>query len=1255
MHTIRGAVEIRQSTPPALPPTRATTFRGSAAFFFEMSNSAPGSGLAAAVPPPLPTTLKVSSAAASMAEPRIRPARPGGADEESPAALGLQLLKIAPYWHDYATHAKARWIGRELLEVYTNEFRDRTKEYYLWAIHSGICTVNGQKAGPRHIIHGNDRLVNRVHRHEPPVTAAPIHILYRNDDEGRLVVVKPGSIPVHSAGRYHHSTLIEMLRHQLGLPKVYTANRLDRLTSGVMVLSTTPQAAKELANDFKQSRVRKFYVARVLGEFPSQRIVCTEPILPVDAQSGVNIVHPLGKPCETIFERVSYHASSDTSVVRCQPVTGRTHQIRVHCQYLGHPIANDPVYGHSIWAEQPAQKMGDEHVDPSLALQAGGTGSTGSAAVDAVIAAVKKQRDGTEDWARWKDEVIFGRLLQESGHEVPAHLPGVNALSAIPADATETREEILSQLGFHMSDNRFMDRVKNDELKGLCPECKVPLLPDPNPESLFIFLHAFKYETDDWSFEDTFPWWAEEDWNDQILRSRKARNQAALKGEDHSIYFHVPDDEQAPAPKRNIVGPSAAKTSTEKQEEMMRTYLDPLAAEGITGSQREEIGVLNQLRTGPDWSRLVDRPLHTDVHSLPTLVPCDMDLALSVFEGLEDVAEADVRRVLQLYRGRYKSDTLLPPRQGWDTVAFLHSGQVLASGGEAATLLLRAWLDGQLRSADQAHMILHHAELPKTLARALLTERHALGKTGARGGKRKNPAAKQKSTPTLMEIVGGVHDLNVQGRPPLLGQAQCEAIEDDLKTLPVSEAALLQRIRDVWTSTVSQSRRDAALNIWINARRARGDEYGEGNRPKPLAGDGTSFKVAFDRGGYMLPSLKPAEVEPLLGETVWPWLNGALKPSDPQVTWPVNLRSAQMTVAFRLAPSWIEVPETWSPEEADELRRLAAEPIDETASADPPPGTIFALLQLPYPKETPGRPTLPPETFGGGTLLRPDRAYTLSALTCLPVAGASRILEPCVGWGRIPTELREALRATWTAAQVYGSDSDPRAVEMATDLLLRAGASRGSDPVQTNVLDATQPGALRAWIRLAESEGIDAALSELPWGQKAMSASELRKFYKDLLPSVVQTLRPGARALFMTVQHGLFDRTLSDFQLTQAGNEPMYNSKPKPRPGMPQPSQAVRLRQEWTLEKTPLALAPASTPAEPAGTIEDPRHPGLAHYASSEADGLGVHAIGFERSPARAQGVRNAEQHGGHRTARSGYTVGIFELRKVRLEPETEA
>jgi tRNA pseudouridine synthase 9 len=104
------------------------------------------------------------------------------------------LKKIPPYWYAYTTMAKERWLGREILEMVSTEFRDRSMEYYRFALESGVTTINGKVAKPDTVIRNGDRIENVVHRHEPPVTSTPVRVLLHDKEREFIVVDKPGSI-----------------------------------------------------------------------------------------------------------------------------------------------------------------------------------------------------------------------------------------------------------------------------------------------------------------------------------------------------------------------------------------------------------------------------------------------------------------------------------------------------------------------------------------------------------------------------------------------------------------------------------------------------------------------------------------------------------------------------------------------------------------------------------------------------------------------------------------------------------------------------------------------------------------------------------------------------------------------------------------------------------------------------------------------------------------------------------------------------
>ena len=291
--------------------------------------------------------------------PKSKKSRHAQVNHHSPTyILENGLRKVEPYHHTYVTYCKQRWKGRTILDVFTSEFNDKSAEYYEHAIKMGQIRVNGEKVSTDYIFRDSDFVETSSHRHEPPVCDTKIEIVESTDD--MLIVSKPGGIPVHPTGRFRHNSLIHVLELEMGLGNLHIVNRLDRLTSGLVLIARNKQKAAEMGQLMKDRNIQKTYYARVKGLFPHKEIVCTESIKTAAHKVGVNIVASDGKPCETKFTFCSFNGR--TSLLICEPKTGRTHQIRVHLQYLGFPIANDPLYCCSEWKDYKDIIVGDEEL-----------------------------------------------------------------------------------------------------------------------------------------------------------------------------------------------------------------------------------------------------------------------------------------------------------------------------------------------------------------------------------------------------------------------------------------------------------------------------------------------------------------------------------------------------------------------------------------------------------------------------------------------------------------------------------------------------------------------------------------------------------------------------------------------------------------------------------------------------------------------------------------------------------------------------
>lgn len=200
-----------------------------------------------------------------------------------------------------------------------------------------------------------------------PTTEQPRII---HDDDQILVVDKPsGLLSVPGKGEDRTDCLISRLR--AAFPTVLLVHRLDLDTSGVMVFALTPHAQRHLSMQFEKRQTKKTYVARVWGRLEPATGTVDQPIMVDWPNRPRQMIHPDGRPAQTDW-RVIRSDDAETRV-RLSPVTGRSHQLRVHMLHLGHPILGDPIYAEGAAADYPrlmlhAETLRLRHPDSNVTM-----------------------------------------------------------------------------------------------------------------------------------------------------------------------------------------------------------------------------------------------------------------------------------------------------------------------------------------------------------------------------------------------------------------------------------------------------------------------------------------------------------------------------------------------------------------------------------------------------------------------------------------------------------------------------------------------------------------------------------------------------------------------------------------------------------------------------------------------------------------------------------------------------------------------
>lgn len=272
---------------------------------------------------------------------------------------------ISPYPFTHRIKAASEDKGTTLIRLLSNRFPFRSACEWSNLINRNRISVNAICRSPDYILKPGDI----VEYYNPALIepSVPDNIEILDETPGYLVVRKPAPMPVHPGGRYHKNSLTEILKSK-GFGPLTVLHRLDAVTSGLLILGKKGAFSSAIAACFRNGMVEKNYYALVEGIPPESSLTVEVPVarkkgFVFECRKGAD-----AKPAVTQFRVIQRF--KNRSIISCRPVTGRTHQIRLHLQYWGYPVVGDSVYSGKPGSQHPGtiQRSAIELLSSGIAI-----------------------------------------------------------------------------------------------------------------------------------------------------------------------------------------------------------------------------------------------------------------------------------------------------------------------------------------------------------------------------------------------------------------------------------------------------------------------------------------------------------------------------------------------------------------------------------------------------------------------------------------------------------------------------------------------------------------------------------------------------------------------------------------------------------------------------------------------------------------------------------------------------------------------